>query len=350
MSFFELNNVTFKASKFDYVKNVSFTIEKEGEIICLLGPSGSGKTTILRTISGLEKVYDGKIYLKDKIISSSNFNLEPEKRNISLSFQENCLFPNLTVMENIKFGIRSNNNHSKNIDLKKIIKVLHLDSILNKFPHEVSSGEAQRVSLARSIIIKPDLLLLDEPFSNIDQNLKDELHYQIKLILKKLKISTIIVTHDTNEAFYLADKCGIIFNQGLLQFDKPYNIYHYPSSKEVVKFLGRGSLISVKVEKKDKLKHKELGIISGKLVNFHKIGSSVKLLVQADDLEHHDKSKLRFKVVDIIFRGTHFIYILKLKNNELLPVFVKSHHRHLHKIGDEFGIKTPITIKHLVCF
>ena len=351
MSFFELKNVTFKASNRDFVKNVSFKIEDQGEIICLLGPSGVGKTTMLRTISGLEPVFKGKIILNNKLISSTSYNLEPEKRNITLSFQENCLFPNLTIADNIKFGLKTKKiNNDLGIDFEKIIKILQLNDFLNKYPHEISAGEAQRVSLARSIIIKPDLLLLDEPFSNIDQNLKNVLHRQIKYFLKKMKITTIIVTHDTNEAFYLADKCGIIFNQSLLQFDKPYNIYHYPSSKEVVKFLGRGSLISVKVYKKNKLKQDILGVINGKFIKDYKIGSSIKLLVQPDDLEHDDKSKLKLKVEDKIFKGTHFIYILKINENEFLPVFVKSHHRHQHKIGDEFGIKTPISIKHLVCF
>ena len=179
-NFLQIKNVTFAASKVNKVNNVSFDLEKEGEIICLLGPSGIGKTTILRTIAGLEKIETGEITLKDKIISSSSFNMEPEKRNIALSFQENCLFPHYNVVDNIKFGADRNKKKKFNFSLYDLISLLHLEEIQQKYPHEISAGEAQRVSLARSIMSKPDLLLLDEPFSNIDQSLKEELQLKIK--------------------------------------------------------------------------------------------------------------------------------------------------------------------------
>jgi len=197
---------------------------------------------------------------------------------------------------------------------------------------------------------KPDLLLLDEPFSNIDQSLKDELQKKIKEILKKLNITTIIVTHDSYEAFYLADKCGIILEQSLKQFDTPYNIYHYPNSTKIVKFLNRGTLIQAEVTGKNTLRNEELGTIKGNFIKKQSVGSSVQLLIQPEDLEHDDKSDLKLKVVDRKFRGTNFIYTLKTKNNQLIPTFVHSHHEHQHKIKDEFGIKTPIYVDHLVCF
>ena len=197
---------------------------------------------------------------------------------------------------------------------------------------------------------KPDLLLLDEPFSNIDQSLKDELQKRIKDLLKELNITTIVVTHDSYEAFYLGDKCGIILNQSLKQFDIPYNIYHYPNSIDVVKFLNRGILIDAEVTGNDTLKNHELGTIKGKFVKKQSIGSSVKLLIQPEDLEHDDKSNLILEVVDRKFRGTNFIYTLKTKGNQTIPVFVHSHHEHQHKVKDKFGIKTPIFVDHLVCF
>jgi iron(III) transport system ATP-binding protein len=197
---------------------------------------------------------------------------------------------------------------------------------------------------------KPDLLLLDEPFSNIDQSLKDELQKKIKEILKKLNITTIVVTHDSYEAFYFADKCGIILEQSLKQFDTPYNIYHYPNSIKIVKFLNRGTLIQAEVTGKNTLRNEELGTIKGNFIKKQPVGSSVQLLIQPEDLEHDDKSDLKLKVVDRRFRGTNFIYTLKTKNNQLIPIFVHSHHEHQHKIKGEFGIKTPIFVDHLVCF
>jgi len=349
-NFLEIDNATFAASKKNKVNNVSLTIKKEGEIVCLLGPSGIGKTTILRTIAGLQNLQSGKIKLKGKVISSEDYNLEPEKRNIALCFQDNSLFPHYNVLDNINIGSKRNKNSKFRYSDNDLIKILHLEDLKEKYPHEISAGEAQRVSLARSLMSKPDLLLLDEPFSNIDQSLKDELQKRIKDLLKELNITTIVVTHDSYEAFYLADKCGIILNQSLKQFDIPYNIYHYPNSIDVVKFLNRGILIDAEVTGNDTLKNYELGTIKGRFVKKQTIGSSVKLLIQPEDLEHDDKSNLILEVIDRKFRGTNFIYTLKTKGNQTIPVFVHSHHEHQHKINDKFGIKRPIYIDHLVCF
>ena len=349
-NFLEIDNATFAASKKNKVNDVSLTIKKEGEIVCLLGPSGIGKTTILRTIAGLQNLQSGKIKLKGKTISSENYNLEPEKRNIALCFQDNSLFPHYNVIDNINIGVKRNKNLKFRYSDNDLIKILHLEELKEKYPHEISAGEAQRVSLARSLMSKPDLLLLDEPFSNIDQSLKDELQKRIKDLLKELNITTIAVTHDSYEAFYLADKCGIILDQSLKQFDIPYNIYHYPNSIDVVKFLNRGILIDAEVTGNDTLKNHELGTIKGKFVKKQSIGSSVKLLIQPEDLEHDDKSNLILEVVDRKFRGTNFIYTLKTKGNQTIPVFVHSHHEHQHKVKDKFGIKTPIFVDHLVCF
>ena len=353
-NFLEIQDATFIASKTNKVNNVNLNIEKEGEIISLLGPSGIGKTTILRTIAGLQKLQSGKIIFKGKIISSNKFNLEPEKRNIALSFQDNSLFPNYNVLDNINFGVKRAVNSKFNYKTDDIINILHLQDLTEKFPHHISAGEAQRVSLARSLMSKPDLLLLDEPFSNIDKNLKENLQTKIKKLLKDIKLTTIIVTHDSYEAFYMADKCGIILNQSLKQYDVPYNIHHEPNSMDVANFLNKGIFVDAKVISSDcavhKLEHKELGIIEGKLSNNFPVGKEVKLLLQPEDLQHDDSSKLKLKVVDRKFRGTNFIYTLKTKNEDLIPVFVHSHHIHQHEIQEKFGIKTPIYIDHLVCF
>ena len=142
-NFLEIQDVTFAASKKNKVNNVTFNLEKEGEIVCLLGPSGIGKTTVLRTIAGLEKIESGKIILKGETISSSDFHMEPEKRNIALSFQENCLFPHYNVIENIKFGADRNKNKKFNFTVYDLINLLHLEEIQQKYPHEISAGEAQ---------------------------------------------------------------------------------------------------------------------------------------------------------------------------------------------------------------
>ena len=347
-NFFEIKNTTFRISGSDKVKNVSFSIEQEGDIVCLLGPSGIGKTTILRSIAGLEKISEGQITLKGKTLSSMDMHIEPEQRKIALSFQENSLFPHYTVEKNINLSARD--NARGNININEIIKILNLENILNHYPHQISAGEAQRASLARSLNSNPDLLLLDEPLSNVDQSFKEEIQVKLKQILKKLKITTIIVTHDSYEAFYLGDKCGVILDKELKQFDDPYNVYHFPNSEKVVKFLNRGVLIPAKVTSPKSLENDDLGVITGNFVNPVPIGTDVKLLVQPEDLQHDDKSNLKFDVIDKKFRGTSFIYTLKTNTNNLLPVFVHSHHVHQHDINDKFGIRKPIHIEHIVCF
>ena len=350
-NFFEVKNVDFSVGGKTKLYNVSFTIEKEGDIICLLGPSGVGKTTILRSIAGLEKIHKGSINLNGRILSSEKINIEPEARNISLAFQENSLFPHYDVKKNILLGSERNKDKRDNIiSLDEILELLNIHPILNKYPHQISAGEAQRASLARSLITQPDLLLLDEPLSNIDQSFKEEIQVKLKKLLKKSKITTIIVTHDSYEAFYLGSKCGVILNQELKQFDDPYKVYHFPNSIDVVNFLNRGILISAEVTSPKSLDNEDLGTITGNFVKPFPIGSKVKLLIQPEDLQHDDKSNLQLEIVDRKFRGTNFIYTLKTSSNSLIPVFVHSHHIHQHEIDEKFGIKRPIHIDHIVCF
>ena len=353
-NFFEIQNGNFTASEKNKVNNVNLIIKEQGEIISLLGPSGIGKTTILRTIAGLQKLSRGVINLKGKVLSSASVHIEPEERNVALSFQDNSLFPNYNVIENINFGKKRLNGNGSFLDTSEIIKILHIEPILEKFPHQISAGEAQRVSLARSLLSKPDLLLLDEPFSNIDQSLKDEIQVSVKKLLKRINLTTIIVTHDSYEAFSMADKCGIILGQKLKQYDVPYNVHHEPNSIEVANFLNKGVFIDVKVIDSKcavhRLEHTELGEIRGKLSNNFPSGARVKLLLQPEDLIHDDQSKLKLAVVDRKFRGTNFIYTLKTNNGEHLPVFVHSHHIHQHEKNEKFGIQSPIYIDHLVCF
>ncbi len=348
-NFFEIDNVSFVAGGKNKVNNVSLKIENEGDIVCLLGPSGIGKTTILRTIAGLEKIKQGTIKLKGKTISSSNTHVEPENRNVALSFQENSLFPHYNIEKNINLGSERVKDDKKILS-KDIINFLNLNKILNKFPHEISAGEAQRASLARSLVSQPDLLMLDEPLSNVDQSFKEEIQVELKQILTNSKITTIIVTHDSYEAFYLGTKCGIILDGQLKQYDDPYNVYHLPNSEEVVNFLNRGILIPAEVTSPKSLENEDLGTITGNFARPFPIGSKVKLLIQPEDLEHDDSSNLKLEVVDRKFRGSNFIYTLKTISNNLIPVFVHSHHIHQHEVDEKFGIKRPIHIDHIVCF
>ena len=348
--FFEVKNVTFSSSKEHKLVDVNFSIKDQGQIISILGPSGVGKTTILRAIAGLDPILKGEILLDKKIISSNSEFVQPEKRDVALSFQENSLFPHLNVFENLKIGQLKRAKKKINLSIEECIHAFYLKEILQKFPHEISAGEAQRTSIIRSLLSEPSLLLLDEPFSNVDIGLKEKLQVNLKTILKTNRISSIIVTHNYEEAFYFGEKCCIFAKEKLIQFDNPYNIYHFPASQEVASFFNKGTFITAKVKSKNELNHKILGRIKGNFAHPHKIGKIVKLLIQPEDLIHNDKSKLKFKIIDKRFLGTNFIYFLKVSKTEILPVLVHSHHMHQHSINEFFGIKTPIFIKHLVCF
>ncbi len=350
-NFLEIKAVDFTIGGKTKVKNASLVIENEGDTLCILGPSGIGKTTILRTIAGLEEIEKGSIKLNGKLISSKDKHVEPEDRNVSLAFQDNSLFPHYTVEKNIMLGNERNKKiNKKRLSFKEIIDLLDISKILKKYPHEISAGEAQRASLARSLLTQPDLLFLDEPLSNVDQSFKEEIQVRLKKILSKLKITTIIVTHDSYEAFYLGNKCAIVLDGQIKQFDDPYNVYHFPNSIEVVNFLNRGILIPAKVTGENSLENDDLGLIEGKFVKHYPKGSKVQLLIQPEDLEHDDNSNLKLEVVDRKFRGTNFIYTLKTLSERLIPVLVNTHHHEIHEINDKFGIKRPIRLEHIVCF
>ncbi len=331
------------------LEKVSFSIKKRGDIVSFLGPSGVGKTTLIRCIAGLQNINQGEIFLDGKLYSKKNNSIEPEKRNMAVSFQENCLFPNKTVLQNIEVGLSRNTKFNKST-VERLINSFYLSKIKNKYPHEISSGEIQRTQIIRALASGPDLLLLDEPFSNINEDLKEELQFTLKGIIKKNEIATIIVTHDINEAFYLSDKCGVIIEKNISQFDSPYNIHHYPNCIDVMKFISRGSLIKVKVLDNKTVEHQVLGKIKGNFMTKPKIGKYVKLLVQPEDIVYDNKSTLKLKIFDRKFGGTNFVYSLKLNNKESIPVSIESHNCEPCNINDSIGIKLPIFINHLVFF
>ena len=215
------------------INNLSFTVEK-GQLISFVGESGSGKSTFLKCLSGLEKPNSGVVSLNGEIINDENIFVKPQKRKIGYVFQDYPLFPHLNIKENICFNL--NNDHIKNFD--KIINLTNLSSLLERYPHEISGGEQQRACIARSIIREPDLLLLDEPFSNLDANIKFTIRDEICRIIRESKITTILVTHDINDALNISDKI-LIFKAGIVQqFSSPETMYCEPANCYCAEILG----------------------------------------------------------------------------------------------------------------
>ena len=211
-----------------------------GEIISVVGSSGSGKTTLLRLVSGLEIPESGEIILNDKIVNNQNVFVAPEKRNCSLVFQDYALFPNMSMYENIYFGKDS----STNIDrVKQLIDITDIKKIMEKFPHECSGGEQQRVALVRSLAINPKIILMDEPLSNLDYDLKENLGTVIRKIIKKFNTTAIIVTHDINDAMKISDRIVVLDDGFIVQIGLPNELYNNPKSKKVALLFGETNFI-----------------------------------------------------------------------------------------------------------
>ena len=242
----KINNLSYSINNHTILKNINLELEKD-KIACILGPSGCGKTTLLKLIAGLEKIKSGEIFLNDMIVSSSSKHLKTEKRKIGFLFQDYALFPHLTVKENLNFAIHNKNKITYDID--EIIEVIKLPNSLQKYPHELSGGEQQRVALARAIISQPDFLLLDEPFSSLDLNLKEEIRDDTLHLLQKSNVTVLIVTHDPFEAMFISNKIYIMKKGGeIVQSGTPQSLYNNPANSYVAGFFGETNKFKGKVK------------------------------------------------------------------------------------------------------
>ncbi|WP_133011196.1 ABC transporter ATP-binding protein [Marinomonas flavescens] len=326
------------------VHNVSFDLTA-GQIGCLLGPSGCGKSTLLRAIAGFESVLSGSISLNGEVISSVDYWLPPEQRQIGMVFQDIALFPHLTIMENIAFGLKGMTKSATKARVDELLELIGLVGYEMRYPHSLSGGQQQRVALARAMAPKPKLLLMDEPFSGLDAKLREELVPDVRQILKHEGMSAILVTHDQMEAFAMADVIAVMEAGEIHQYGTPYQIYHRPESRFTARFVGQGDFLSAVVCDYHCLES-DLGRIRGVLSDELAIGTEVDLLVRPDDVIHDDASEFKGLVMSKWFRGSHFLYRVKLSSGLVVYCFASSHHN--HAIGQEIGIN--IELDHLVVF
>ncbi|CCO24433.1 ABC transporter ATP-binding protein [Maridesulfovibrio hydrothermalis] len=329
----KVNKIDKFYDNFQAVKNASFAL-KRGEIGCLLGPSGCGKTTLLRTIAGFEDIASGSISITGKQVAGSK-TVPPEKRSIGMVFQDYALFPHLTVKENIAFGINSLAKKEQENRVEELLQTVELPAEGDKFPHELSGGQQQRVALARALAPEPKLLLMDEPFSNLDVALRETLSTEIRKILKGRSITALMVTHNQNEAFAMADKVGILFDGTMQQWDTPHAVYHHPANPAVASFVGEGMFIKGKVTSQDTVKC-ALGTLCCKFLQNYSPNSKVNLLIRPEDVVHHDNSPYGAKIISKTFRGPTILYTLELDSGEQIISLVPSHHQ--HTIGQRIGI------------
>ena len=317
----------------------------EGDIGCLLGPSGCGKTTVLRCIAGLERLQAGEIRLRGQVVSSQRHTAPPEQRRVGFVFQDYALFPHLTVAANVGFGLRGLGRREREARVKELLEAVGMGGSAAKYPHELSGGQMQRVALARALAPQPQILLLDEPFSNLDVELRERLATEVRAILKSLGTTALLVTHDQHEAFAMADYVGVM-NQGVVeQWDPPYTLYHRPATRFVADFVGEGVLIEARADEQDAIRT-PLGEVRHCPGCEIRPGQMISLLLRPDDVIHDDESPLRAEVVKKAFRGAEFLYTLRLEDGREVLSLVPSHHN--HAIGERIGIK--LGVDHVIAF
>ena len=326
------------------VKGVSFDLA-EGELGCLLGPSGCGKTTILRAISGFQPIRSGSISLGGTTLSSKHGDVVPEKRGVGMVFQDHALFPHLDISANIAFGLGSLSKHEQKKRISDLLELVGMQDHAHKYPHELSGGQSQRIALARAIAPRPKLLLMDEPFSNLDTELRESLGYEVRELLKKLNMTAIMVTHDQHDAFALGDHVGVMNAGELMQWDSSFNLYHAPSNRFVANFIGDGVFIEGKMLEHN-LAITPLGEIRGQSINNCLTGRDIDLLIRPDDVVFDNTSNIRGEITRKAFKGAQTLYTLSTQSGHQLMSLLPSHDD--YEIGDSIGVS--INADHIVCF
>ncbi len=346
-------SITYPGQARPAVHELSFGLQA-GQIGVLIGPSGCGKTTLLRAVAGLEPLSGGSVQLAGEEVSRVGYTRAPEQRRIGMVFQDYALFPHMDVGRNVAFGIMQLPTQERRERVREVLALVGLEDARRRMPHELSGGQQQRVALARALAPKPQLLLLDEPFSNLDVDLRERLAHEVRTILKAAGATALMVTHDQLEAFATGDVIGVMHEGALHQWADAYTLYHRPATRFVADFIGHGVFAKAKVELHDEggTLHKHVVTPVGEL---HDISPAVlealpegevEVLLRADDIIHDDASPVLAKIIRKAFRGNEFLYTLELKTGEQVMAHVPSHHD--HKLGEWIGIRAEVD--HVVTF
>ena len=332
------------------IDGLSLSLAK-GSIGCLLGPSGCGKTTVLRCIAGFEHIRRGEIRVNGTPVSTTTMHVPTEERRIGIVFQDYALFPHLTVQANVTFGLHRLPAPERQKRVLQMLEITGLQGMARRYPHELSGGQQQRVALARALAPQPDLLLLDEPFSNLDVDMRERLSLEVRDILKAQGSTAIMVTHDQHEAFAMSDEIGIMADGRVQQWDSAYNIYHRPGNRFVADFVGQGVFLHGRVSGGGKVEI-ELGVLDGEVrvtgpaAGDMPPGLELEVLLRPDDVVHDDASPTKAQVVHKAFRGAEILYTLRLASGARVLSLVPSHHN--HALGDFIGIR--LETDHVVAF
>lgn len=317
----------------------------DGEIGCLLGPSGAGKTTLLRAVAGFEPLLCGCIRADGQLLAGDGVRLPPEQRQVGMVFQDHALLPHLSVLDNVRFGLFRWPRAKAIARAREMLDLVGLADTAKRQPHQLSGGQQQRIAVARALAPQPRLVLLDEPFSSLDPDLRERLALQVREALKATGIGALLVTHSQAEAFAMADRVGVIGHGRLQQWTSAYDLYHRPANRFVAGFVGEGVLLPARV-----VDAGHVGTQFGVLAADHELldppGTAVDMLLRPDDVVHDDHAPLQARIVRRHFRGADFLYTLQLDGGGLVQALVPSHHD--HAIGQSIGIQ--LDLEHVVVF
>jgi iron(III) transport system ATP-binding protein len=326
MKTLEVQNLTkrFPSAAQPAVNNISFALE-DGEILALVGPSGCGKTTTLRLVAGLDRPDSGSITINGTLAASESCFLPPEKRNVGLVFQDHALFPHLTVFDNVAFGLRGGGAMSrprrKREEIEStvfdMLRLMGMDSLARRYPHALSGGERQRVALARALAPRPVLVLMDEPFSSLDADMRLEMREQVRDILKSMRATVVFVTHDQEEALFMGDRLAVLQRGQIEQIGAPEDIFHAAATRFVAEFMGdsdflAGSVYSNSVQT-------EIGLLP-QAVSLP-AAAPVEVAVRADDIDFDPDETGNAVIAARFFRGAFNVYRLRLDSGQILHAF-----------------------------
>ncbi|WP_299692417.1 ABC transporter ATP-binding protein [uncultured Vibrio sp.] len=327
-----IKDLTCKYELQTVLESLSLNVE-HGEIVCLLGASGCGKTTLLKAIAGLLPLSSGVMSLNNQVIDDGSNWMPPEQRNIGMIFQDYALFPHLTVNQNVGFGLKDLADWQKKQKVQEMLELVHLAQYGDRYPHQLSGGQQQRVAIARSLAYKPDLLLLDEPFSNIDTQVRHELIAQIRKIFKKQGVTAIFVTHSREEAFAFADKMAVMNHGVIEQYGSASELYFHPSSQFVADFLGGGSYLSAKRISSHEFAT-SLGLIEAKAQTQITVGAECALLLRPQHIVATHDVESNLSVLEQQFMGDHCRYVIEANGQKLLATS-----------SEALEVGMPVTVK-----
>ena len=323
------------------IPELTLEIKKE-EFFSLLGPSGCGKTTILRLIAGLEKPDKGSIVIGERIIAGVEW-VQPEKRRTGLVFQDYALFPHMTTFKNISFGLTGCSKNELKQKVMELLKMVGLSDAAQRYPHELSGGQQQRVALARALAPSPEVMLLDEPFSNLDADLRMELRTETKRILKKSGTTTILVTQDQEEAFSLSDRVGVLNNGRLEQVGTPEEIYHKPATRFVANFVGRADFVNGRIEGESVIS--DIGVFKcGGDIPCDTV--DVDLMIRPDDVDFVIDPQGNASIIEAEFLGADIIYKISLSSGKVIQSIKPS--ARIFSVGSRVSI--AVDPAHIIVF